>query len=108
MLNEKQETSSVSSMLSREQVLKLILEASPEVLLAVSKQFGIDSDHYMIAERFIDLQKREHELLIAKRDYLDLCSKKHMQFGATAVHEIAAMERNKAVLKEQLAKMGLN
>jgi hypothetical protein len=104
MQNEKHKSSSVSSALTREQLLKMTLDECPEMLLMVVKQFGQDSTQFMMAERLTDLVKREYEFLVAKREYHDLCNEHHMRLDMVAIREIS----NLAKVKKAINEMGLN
>ena len=99
MQNEMHKSSSESSVLSREQFLKTILEGSEEVLLEISRVCGEDSPQMMIAEKFLDTCKKEYESLVARREYHDLCEKHHMMFDAAGIQEIKSMLAGKIALK---------
>jgi hypothetical protein len=108
MENKNHKTSSVSSELTREQLLKESLKECPEMLLEVAKLFGQESKEYLIAERLADLVKREYEFLLAKREYEQLCKKNNMMLKIMAIKEISDMAKTKKALNEALDKMGLN
>ena len=108
MQNEMHKSSSESSIVSREEILKESLKECPEMLLEVAKLFGQESKEYLIAERLADLVKREYEFLLAKREYEQLCKKNNMMLKIMAIKEISDMAKTKKALNEALDKMGLN
>lgn len=91
-----------------EDIAKAILDDSAEVLLTIVKQFGKDSKQHAVAESYFECIKAGYAFIIAKKEFNDLCKEHQMTFDAKAVKEIIAMNKIKALIKEQLDKLGLN
>lgn len=105
MKTEKVDSNSVSPVLSREQTLKAALEQSTEMLLIVDKFFGQDSVKFMVAEKFVDLVKKEYEFLVARREYDALCLEHCMMFGVDQLNEAAGLERMRRANEEFMQKL---
>jgi hypothetical protein len=111
MKTEKVNSSSVSSLSAREELLSKSLEQSTEMLLVVDRFFGQDSVKFMVAEKFVDLLKKEYEFLVARREYDALCLEHRMMFGVDQLNEAAGLERMRRANEEfvqKLKAMGLN
>lgn len=105
MKTEKVESNSFGSIYAREEKLKTVLDCSEEVLLAIIGKFGLDSDKYQVADRFIEVVKLEYEFLVAKREYEAFCEQKQMRLYLDGLLEIYELHQVGKMIAEQHKKL---